>query len=642
MDATKAYNLCLKERPKMHRHIPTFLFLAFFLMQGGFVCRLHAQQLTEEEIEQFKQDFESVKGMMEQAQEKTEALKEKLAAFKKYMKEDASKDIKKAAKIFNISAGTEKELKNKVAEIHYALITSGISGKLENALEKLEKANKFAKSASDVFKFAEKWDPKNARKKPTGGLRRIAEILESISGAAEPFPLLKQMVGMYAEISTAFADKLDVLEETLKKFRQGNLCAVSSMYKEEQACFAAAKFDDDCASYFEWEMFPELRPATVFEHAEYKKYFFYMGGECLTVNGGDFDQCYKYSMLLFDEGQKPDEFFVSQFAVRIKNWGEKQNKLIEEAKKHYNNILKLKADSVKPILKFLGYVDEDYAYSAPYDTFVKMDADRFTAHYLFKAQVRTDMQKLREDYESHVFLYGSVQDFDNSKAKPANVTVSVEGTPAVIKEGKYYAVVKKNASGAYRFQAQADGYEKFDKSYPSMGKSKSQIIYFRKPKPKDIVKKPDKQPAKQKEPSGFTGIEITNKFEGLSRTETPYVNGKKHGTQKIYNSEGKIKYETPYVNDKIHGLRKEYHTLGTYTLSGEEPWVNGVIHGIVKSYSTEGELEREIPYVNGKIHGVKKYYDYDGNVYQEDYYENDKVVKIRRRFGGEWKESTFQ
>lgn len=629
------------------RKSATFAFV--LCMMTFFQRSAHAQQLSEEEMAQFKQDFESVKGMIDDAKGKTETLMEKLEAFEKYMKEGASKDIKKAAKVFNLSAGTEKELKNKVAEIRYALVKSGLSGKLENTLKKLEKASGYAKGASDVFEFAEKWDPKNARKKPTGGLRRIAEILESVSDIAEPFPLIKQIVGAYAEISSAFADKLDQLEETLKKFRQGNLCAVSSMYKKEQACFSAAKFDDDCASFFEWEMFPELRPATVFEHAEYKKYFFYYNGECAIFNGGYFDQCYKYSLLLFDEGEKPDEYFASQFGSRMKNWGEKQTKLIEEANKTYTGLLKLKYDTVKPIFKFLGYVNEDHAFDAPYDGYAKMDAELFTSHYLFKPQVRTDMQKLRDDYESHVFWYGSIQDFDNSKAKLSNLTVSIDGTPAVLKEGKYYAVVKKNASGAYRFQAQADGYDKFDKSYPSTAKSKSQIIYLRKPKKEETVKKPDKKQEKQsekkKEPAGFTGVEVTGKFEGLSRTETPYVNGKKHGTQKIFNSEGNIYQETPYVNDEIHGIRKTYHTLlPSSVVYEEEPWVNGTLQGTKKIYGTDGKLRYEIPYVNGKKHGIQKEFTEDGNVFHEQYYENDKLVKSRIRYLGEteWKEQTYK
>ena len=46
---------------------------------------------------------------------------------------------------------------------------------------------------------------------------------------------------------------------------------------------------------------------------------------------------------------------------------------------------------------------------------------------------------------------------------------------------------------------------------------------------------------------------------GALRHETPYVNGKKHGTEKWYYKSGALYSEIPYVNGKRHGLVKHYN-----------------------------------------------------------------------------------
>ena len=41
--------------------------------------------------------------------------------------------------------------------------------------------------------------------------------------------------------------------------------------------------------------------------------------------------------------------------------------------------------------------------------------------------------------------------------------------------------------------------------------------------------------------------------------ETPYVNGKEHGTEKWYYESGALDSETPYENGKKHGIEKSYY-----------------------------------------------------------------------------------
>ena len=67
--------------------------------------------------------------------------------------------------------------------------------------------------------------------------------------------------------------------------------------------------------------------------------------------------------------------------------------------------------------------------------------------------------------------------------------------------------------------------------------------------------------------------------------ETPYLNGKEHGTEKIYYKSGALLCETPYVKGKIHGITRSYYESGA--LERESPYVNGKRHGIVKNYNRE-------------------------------------------------------
>ena len=56
-------------------------------------------------------------------------------------------------------------------------------------------------------------------------------------------------------------------------------------------------------------------------------------------------------------------------------------------------------------------------------------------------------------------------------------------------------------------------------------------------------------------------VEVKREYyeSGILWFETPYVNGKEHGTEKIYYKSGALQCETPYVEGKIHGIGKIYN-----------------------------------------------------------------------------------
>ena len=79
---------------------------------------------------------------------------------------------------------------------------------------------------------------------------------------------------------------------------------------------------------------------------------------------------------------------------------------------------------------------------------------------------------------------------------------------------------------------------------------------------------------------GYTGTEIIYYVDGPKvvedgpkEYETPYVNGKMHGTQIRYREDGSKWVETPYVNGKAHGKQIIYNEDGSK--KSETVWENG-------------------------------------------------------------------
>lgn len=96
-------------------------------------------------------------------------------------------------------------------------------------------------------------------------------------------------------------------------------------------------------------------------------------------------------------------------------------------------------------------------------------------------------------------------------------------------------------------------------------------------------------------------IKYYNDFTEVLLLETPYVDGKKEGIERQYNSNGRLWVESTYVNDKHDGIQKWYDYMGN--------------------------LEKEVPYVRGKKEGVEKHYDSKGNLIEKITYKKGKKVE---------------
>ena len=129
----------------------------------------------------------------------------------------------------------------------------------------------------------------------------------------------------------------------------------------------------------------------------------------------------------------------------------------------------------------------------------------------------------------------------------------------------------------------------------------------------------------------------------------PYSNGKKHGTEIRYYREGKengritkkqwkegvslsdkgyypsgeLWFECLYVDGRRHGMQKIYYESGS--MKEKAQYFNDERNGLRKIYSSSGRLIEEIPYKMGKISGIRKTYGEGGEV-KETFYEDGREV----------------
>jgi antitoxin component YwqK of YwqJK toxin-antitoxin module len=136
--------------------------------------------------------------------------------------------------------------------------------------------------------------------------------------------------------------------------------------------------------------------------------------------------------------------------------------------------------------------------------------------------------------------------------------------------------------------------------------------------------------------SNFTGIIRDTGKNGKVLKETPYLNGKKNGVEKLYYLDGDLKAEEPYVNGELNGVKKSYYESGM--LASESPCINGKINGVFKEYYEQGYLKCARNYVNGKRNGVSKEYgSTNGELVSASNYKDDILDGIRWEYYANWK-----
>lgn len=100
-------------------------------------------------------------------------------------------------------------------------------------------------------------------------------------------------------------------------------------------------------------------------------------------------------------------------------------------------------------------------------------------------------------------------------------------------------------------------------------------------------------------------------------------NGKKHGVQKTWWTNGQMKEKIFFENGKKHGSFEKFNESGEIRYVAN--YFEGVKDGIEKKWWDNGNLKEEFTYSNGKKDGVVKKFDKNGEiVYVVDYVEGIK------------------
>ena len=143
---------------------------------------------------------------------------------------------------------------------------------------------------------------------------------------------------------------------------------------------------------------------------------------------------------------------------------------------------------------------------------------------------------------------------------------------------------------------------------------------------------------------------MAERFEKGNRFEIPYVNGKMHGTIKIYNKDEKlIQTDEMYFGMK-NGLVTTFNTKGE--IIGIMPYKNDLLNGKAEYYPThDGKPEQPFgvkqvtDYKYGKREGLSLVYHANGKIRQETQYKDNKENGYDRLYdtqGNILMDSTFK
>jgi len=123
----------------------------------------------------------------------------------------------------------------------------------------------------------------------------------------------------------------------------------------------------------------------------------------------------------------------------------------------------------------------------------------------------------------------------------------------------------------------------------------------------------------------FSGYVLSKSEMSLIDTQTPYVDGRMHGTSIGHYPDGRLAFERPYDMGQKAGIHRGWYADGT--LKFEYAFEQGVFHGAGKEWFEDGSPYRAFTYVQGKEEGVQKMWYEDGSL-RANY-----VVKNGRRYG---------
>lgn len=111
---------------------------------------------------------------------------------------------------------------------------------------------------------------------------------------------------------------------------------------------------------------------------------------------------------------------------------------------------------------------------------------------------------------------------------------------------------------------------------------------------------------------------------GKLKKESPIVNGKIEGREKIYYESGELFSFVEYVGNKKNGDYECYFGDGTIQQKGI--YKDDKFNGFLKTYHTNGKLKNESINIDGKYEGYLTEYYFDGTVSSKKFYKGGKLI----------------
>lgn len=109
---------------------------------------------------------------------------------------------------------------------------------------------------------------------------------------------------------------------------------------------------------------------------------------------------------------------------------------------------------------------------------------------------------------------------------------------------------------------------------------------------------------------------------GRKYLEGSYKDGKLDGVFKIYNDLGALVQKKHFVEGELDGKFQSFFAIGEAQPEFDIDYVKGEAQGVVKEFHYNGKLYAETPYKNDKIEGWEKKYNSDGILIYKAFYEN--------------------
>lgn len=114
---------------------------------------------------------------------------------------------------------------------------------------------------------------------------------------------------------------------------------------------------------------------------------------------------------------------------------------------------------------------------------------------------------------------------------------------------------------------------------------------------------------------------------GNMQSETPYLNGEKHGIEREFYRNGALRRETPFDHNRKNGVEKFFYENGNIKV--EIPYTKNRRDGIEKHYYEYGVLRAELPHSKGLQHGTCKWYKKDGTLQREEIFNNGLSADVK-------------